>query len=88
MFKIEFVNAFSEKHGCTRLETEAFLTDFFDTVIESCLSDGFVQITGYGTFEHKYTGERKALNPRTGEEITVQPKSSIRFKPGKRMRDF
>ena len=88
MFKTEFVAAFAAKNGSTKAEAEKCLTDFFDTVVESCLSDGFVQLTGIGTFEHKYTGERKAMNPKTGEEITVPPKSVIRFKPGKKMKDF
>ena len=69
-------------------EAEKRINEFFDTIIESCLTEGFVQITGYGTFEYKYTEEREATNPKTGEKVVVAPKSSIRFKPGKKMKDF
>ena len=88
MFKTEFISVYASKNNCTKMEAEKRINDFFDSIIESCLSDGFVQITGYGTFESKYIGEREATNPKTGERIMVPPKSSIRFKPGKKMKDF
>ena len=88
MFKTEFISLYATKNNCTKGEAEKRINEFFDTIIESCLTEGFVQITGYGTFEYKYTAEREATNPKTGEKVVVAPKSSIRFKPGKKMKDF
>lgn len=88
MFKTEFISVYATKNNCTKAEAEKRINEFFETIIESCLTEGFVQITGYGTFEYKYTEEREATNPKTGEKVKVPPKSSIKFKPGKKMKDF
>ncbi|MDD2877209.1 MAG: HU family DNA-binding protein [Acidiphilium sp.] len=46
-----------------------------------------VRLVGFGTFA---TAERKAgtgRNPRTGEEIQIPASTSVRFKPGKTLKD-
>ena len=46
-----------------------------------------VRLVGFGTF---VTAERKAStgrNPRTGEEMAIPASTSIRFKPGKALKD-
>jgi len=46
-----------------------------------------VRLVGFGTFG---TAERKAAigrNPRTGEEIQIAASTSVRFKPGKTLKD-
>jgi DNA-binding protein HU-beta len=46
-----------------------------------------VRLVGFGTFA---TARRKAgtgRNPRTGEEIAIPASTSVRFKPGKSLKD-
>ena len=38
---------------------------------------------GFGTFKIVDRAERKARNPRTGEEVTVPAKKTLVFKPSK-----
>ena len=46
-----------------------------------------MRLVGFGTFA---TATRKAAtgrNPRTGEEINIPASTSVRFKPGKALKD-
>ncbi len=46
-----------------------------------------VRLVGFGSFA---TADRKASvgrNPRTGEEIKIDASTSVRFKPGKSLKD-
>jgi len=56
--------------------------------IEIALREGReVRLTGFGTF---VVSKRKATtgrNPRTGAAIEVGPSSSVRFKPGRSLKD-
>lgn len=40
-----------------------------------------VGVTGLGTFELRERGERKGRNPQTGEEITIEARKAVGFKP-------
>lgn len=42
-----------------------------------------VILRGFGTFEQKTRAGRKGRNIRTGEEITIAPRTAISFKPAK-----
>ncbi|QNT78878.1 HU family DNA-binding protein [Entomobacter blattae] len=56
--------------------------------IEKSLADGQeVRLVGFGSF---VVASRKATtgrNPRTGEEIRIPASNSVRFKPGKALKD-
>ncbi|MGC8776315.1 MAG: HU family DNA-binding protein [Minisyncoccia bacterium] len=71
--------------------SKAKATEVVDAVfaaIESALKKKQeVRLVGFGTFA---TAERKAgigRNPRTGEEIKIPASTSVRFKPGKTLKD-
>jgi DNA-binding protein HU-beta len=66
-------------------------SDVVDAVfaaIEKALKDNQeVRLVGFGTFA---TTQRKAStgrNPRTGEQMPIPASTSVRFKPGKGLRD-
>lgn len=46
-----------------------------------------VEIRGFGSFFLRYHKARVARNPKTGESVMVKPRSTVRFKVGKELRD-
>jgi integration host factor subunit beta len=46
-----------------------------------------IEIRGFGSFELHYRPARKARNPRTGEQVALDAKYAVHFKPGKDLRD-
>jgi DNA-binding protein HU-beta len=83
----KLVGVVSEKIGLPRGKTIAAVDAIFES-IEQALKEGHeVRLMGFGTF---IVGARKAAkgrNPRTGEEIDVPPTKSVRFRPGKTLKE-
>ncbi|GBR24940.1 histone-like DNA-binding protein HU [Kozakia baliensis NRIC 0488] len=46
-----------------------------------------VRLVGFGTFVTATRKAAKGRNPRTGEEIDIPASTSVRFKPGKSLKD-
>ncbi len=56
--------------------------------IEQALKDGQeVRLSGFGTFAVSERKATKGRNPRTGEEIAIPASTSVRFKPGRGLKD-
>ena len=87
MTKKDLVAAIAEKAGLSKKDSEAALTAFIATVTEQLKAGESVQLTGFGTFEVRERAERKALNPRTKEPITVPATKTPAFKAGKALKD-
>ena len=87
MNKLDLIAAVAEKTDMPRAAATQAVDAIF-TVIETALKGKQeVRLTGFGSF---VTSERKATkgrNPRTGEEIDIPASTSVRFKPGKTLKD-
>ena len=49
--------------------------------------DGKVAIAGFGSFETARREAREGRNPRTGEAVQVAASTTVKFKPGKGLKD-
>ena len=76
-----------EGTGCSAAAAKATLDDVIGTIVASLKEHGKVQLYGFGAFSVSERGPREARNPRTGEKIRVEASRSIRFKPGKALKD-
>lgn len=71
MTKADIVETIALGTGLTKLETEAIVEGFLNTVIQA-LSDGKgIEIRGFGSYKVKKKRARNARNPRTGEKVYV-----------------
>lgn len=62
--------------------------DLFLTTIENTLAAGEeLNFIGWGKFEVVERAERIGRNPKTGEEIKIEAKKTVKFKPGKTLVD-
>lgn len=62
--------------------------DLFLTTIENTLAAGEeLNFIGWGKFEVIERAERVGRNPKTGEEIKIEAKKTVKFKPGKTLVD-
>lgn len=82
--KKEFAALYKEKATLkTKVEAEVNLNAFMDLIEEILSSGKEINFSGWGKFKIVQRGERKGRNPKTGEEIKISPKKTIKFKPGK-----
>jgi DNA-binding protein HU-beta len=62
-----------------------------DAMLESmqdALSNGDeVRLTGFGSFQVTQRQQRRGRNPQTGEEITIPANKTVKFKPGKDLKE-
>jgi nucleoid DNA-binding protein len=83
--KKEIVKSISEKAGLTQLKTKDIVQQTFDAITEALATNGRIELRNFGVFEVKKRKQRKARNPRTGQEVFVPEKNVVTFKPGKEM---
>jgi integration host factor subunit beta len=85
--KKEIVKQISERANLTQLKTKEIVQWTFDAIIETLATEGRIELRNFGVFEVRSRKARKARNPRTGEEVQVEPKNVVTFQPGKEMEE-
>ncbi len=87
MNKLELIQTLADKTMLSKPEAAEVVKIFFDSITESLVEGGRVEIRGLLSFyikEYKgYTGR----NPKTGKKATVKPKKLPFFKCGKELKD-
>ena len=71
MTKADIVDRVAAGTGLTKLETEAIIEGFFNTVIEALKAGNGIEIRGFGSYKVKKKNARNARNPKTGEQVFV-----------------
>ena len=71
MTKADIVDVIASGTGLTKVETEAVVDGFIQTVISSLRDGKNIEIRGFGSFKVKKRKGRVARNPRTGEQVQV-----------------
>lgn len=88
MTKADLIEKMASAAGITKTAAGSALEAFMEGVVEALKDeDGKVTLVGFGTFSKTTRKARKGRNPRTGEEITIDACSVVKFKPGKMLRD-
>lgn len=87
MNKGELIEAVARNTGESKALTDKMVNEMLDVIVGAVVSDGKVQITGFGTFEGRDRAARTARNPQTGEPIYVRATRVPAFKAGKAFKD-
>jgi integration host factor subunit alpha len=81
MTKADIVERIYEKVGFSKKESAELVETVFD-LMKSTLEEGDkIKIAGFGNFVVKEKSDRRGRNPQTGEEITIQARKILTFKP-------
>jgi len=88
MIKADIVNRVVDQSDVTRAKAAQAV----DTVIEGlrqALAGGHrIELRGFGVFQDKQRKKGIGRNPKTGVEVRIPPGFTIRFKPGKDLRNL
>ena len=88
MNKSDLISAIKEKTSLSRKDAEKVIDTFFDTITQSIVSGGRVEIRGFGSFMVKDYKPYVGRNPKTGSQIEVPPKKLPFFKVGKELKEM
>ena len=83
MTKKEIARSIAEKLNLTHLQTKDIVQNVLDSLAETLVTEGRVELRNFGVFEVRKRKARKARNPRTGEAVRVKEKNVVIFKSGK-----
>jgi integration host factor subunit beta len=82
MVKSELIENLAAKADITSSQAENVVNIFFDTMVESLVSDGRVEIRGFGAFTVRKYPAYSGRNPKTGDKIEVEEKKLPFWKTG------
>jgi integration host factor subunit beta len=88
MNKSDLISAIKDKTSLSRKDAEKVIDTFFDTITQSIVSGGRVEIRGFGSFMVKDYKPYIGRNPKTGSQIQVPPKKLPFFKVGKELKEM
>lgn len=85
MTKKDMAKAMAEDMGLRHDQVSEIIQRVLDSIIESLVNEGRLELRDFGVFEVKQRNRRRARNPRTGEQVEVPSKLVVTFKPGREM---
>ena len=88
MNKSELVKALADQAIISLDEATLVVNTFVDSMKDSLLEGGRVEIRGFGSFKVKEYGSYAGRNPRTGEKVAVEPKRLPFFRAGKELKEY
>ena len=85
--KSEMADKLFEELGLNKREAKELVEQFFEE-IRICLENNEqVKLSGFGNFDLRDKGSRPGRNPKTGEEVPIQPRRVLTFRPSHLMKD-
>jgi DNA-binding protein HU-beta len=87
MNKAELIDDLAGHEGLSKAQTERILDTLSRSITEALRAGHKVILPGLGHLEPVTRKGRKGRNPRTGDKIDIQAKRSVKFQPGKALKD-
>jgi DNA-binding protein HU-beta len=88
MTKAEIVKTLKDKAGlATFAQAEAAYENLFAVIADALKKGDAIAISGFGSFRPVKRAARKGRNPRTGKEIQIPASTTVKFTPGKPLKE-
>lgn len=88
MTKAELIEQMAKDAGISKAAAATALNSMTDGITKALKNkDSKVTLVGFGTFSNIRRKARKGRNPQTGETIKIKASNTVKFKPGKKLKD-
>jgi DNA-binding protein HU-beta len=88
MIKVDLIDRVAEHSEVSRVKA-ALAVDTILLAMKNALSEGKrIELRGFGVFQIRDRKRGVGRNPKTGVEVEIAPGKTVRFKPGKELRDI
>ncbi|MBL4820505.1 MAG: integration host factor subunit alpha [Gammaproteobacteria bacterium] len=84
--KAEMAERLFDELGLNKREAKELVEQFFEEVRLSLEKNEQVKLSGYGNFDLRDKKQRPGRNPKTGEEIPIQARRVVTFRPGQKLK--
>jgi len=85
--KKDLIDRIARQSGLTRTTVKQSVQRFLDEIVAELEQGNRLEFRDFGVFEVRQRAARRAQNPKTLERLYVPPKQTVRFKPGRMMRE-
>ena len=85
--RLDLTDAVYREVGLSRNECAELVESILGHVSESLVSGETVKISSFGTFQVRRKGARMGRNPKTGEEVPIEPRRVLVFRPSHILKD-
>jgi DNA-binding protein HU-beta len=85
--KNDLIQKLADTTGLAKNDAAKAVDGTFDIIAATLKEGDEVRLTGFGVFVVATRAGGKGRNPQTGEEITIKPSKTPRFRPGKQLKD-
>jgi len=79
--------AINREVGLSRSESSEMVETILERISNALVSGDSVKISSFGTFAVRDKGARIGRNPKTGEEVPIEPRRVLVFRPSHILRD-
>ena len=88
MKKSELVDQMAKDAGISKAAANAALNSLTENITKALKnSDGKMVLAGFGTFLKVHRKARNGRNPQTGETIKLKASNTVKFRPGKQLKE-
>jgi integration host factor subunit alpha len=76
-----------EEVGLSRNESAELVESILSEISDALVGGENVKISSFGSFVVRHKGGRIGRNPKTGEEVPIEPRRVLSFRPSQVMKD-
>ena len=87
MTKAEIARIVHERVGLTKKESAEIVESVLDVIRDSLERGENVKVSGFGHFMVREKHARRGRNPKTGTDITIEPRSVVTFRASPLLKD-
>ena len=86
--KADMAESLFNELGLNKREARELVDLFFEDLRAALASGEQVKLSGFGVFQVRDRKRGVGRNPKTGVEVEIAPGKTVRFKPGKELREI
>ena len=84
----QLARTIAKKNKISQKDAEAFLKEFFDSIVQNVSTDKLVKIKGLGTFKLIEVLDRESVHVNTGERFIIPGHTKLSFTPETALKDL
>ncbi len=88
MIKADLVNRVVEASGVSRVKAAKAVESILYAMKEALGQGKRIELRGFGVFQVRDRKRGVGRNPKTGVEVAIAPGKTVRFKPGKGLKQI
>ncbi len=85
--KRDLIDSVAKSTGISKTNTESVVSELLSSIIAALKKEKRVQIIGFATFKTVTRAARNGRNPSTGKEIKIPASKTVKFSPGKQLKE-